>query len=427
MSKVTPAKSRPTYTSLRSKSSVVIVVSCAQLIFLLGFDSVVELGGVDYGAPMRPRADLFDFVEGAHGKLETAAFDFGDFSFGVSEMPRRSRGAVIDFDRHADRTFARVEKRPDGIHRGKLHHPDHRRRGHDGGERRVETNSEVGGRNGFGVSSPGPDWNWFHRLAHLAGSDLASQTHRVEFLDDPFDAVVAPKWFAIDDENRHAEDTVAIAGGERIGEFAWAVVKRVAVESVGVETRFLHHGGERGGVFNVEFAFEEALEDTAGVRAKQPVLVGPQPGHESQFRVEDFLRSADDHAARVRVTARVEVEVADFAPLRLGPRVEIAAESAADVEFVRYVMQADAMRFHQRVRGRHREVRERTLVVVIELDGQEFVGHAITVDEDLAPRGEGEQSRGVIIRCRRSVRGRRGSTRARRKSAAASRRFASSV
>src|SRR5208283_984168 len=178
MSKVTPAKSRPTYTSLRSKSPVVIVVSCAQLIFLLGFDPIVELGGVDYGAPMRPRADLFDFVEGAHGKLETAAFDLGDFSFRASKMPRRSRGAVIDFDRHADRAFARVEKRPDGIHRGKLHHSEHRRRGHDCGERAVEMNCKVVGRNGFGVSSPGTDWNWFHRLDHLAGSDLASQAHR---------------------------------------------------------------------------------------------------------------------------------------------------------------------------------------------------------------------------------------------------------
>src|SRR5208282_4023588 len=180
----------------------------------------------------------------------------------------------------------------------------------------------------------------FIDLLTSRAAKLASQAHRVEFLDDPFDAIVAPKWFAIDDEGRHAEDAVAIAGGERIGQFAWAVVKRVAVESVGVEARFLYHGGERGGVFNVEFAFEEALEDTVGVRAKQPVLVGPQPGHESQFRVEDFLRSADDHAARVRVTARVEVEVANFAPFALGPLVEIAAEGAADVEFVRDVMQA---------------------------------------------------------------------------------------
>src|ERR1019366_4796966 len=132
MSPVTAPKSRPTYTSLWSKILLVIMVSCAQLIFLLGFDPIVELGGVDYGAPMRPRADLLDVVEGAHGKLEAAAFDFGHFSFGASQMPRRSRGAVIDFDRHADRTFARVEKRPDCIDRGKLHQPAHLRRGHDG-------------------------------------------------------------------------------------------------------------------------------------------------------------------------------------------------------------------------------------------------------------------------------------------------------
>src|ERR1039458_3591923 len=207
MSPVTPPKSRPTYTSLRSKIWVVIVVSCAQLIFLLGFDPIVELGGVDYGAPVRPRADLFDFVEGAHGKLEAAPFDFGHFSFGASAMPRRSRGAVIYFDRHADRTFARVEKRPDCIHRGKLHQPDHCRRGHDGGKRRVEMNCEVGGRNGLGVTSPGSDWNWFHRLAHLAGGDLAPQAHCVEFLDDPFYAVVAPKWVAVDDEGGDADRT----------------------------------------------------------------------------------------------------------------------------------------------------------------------------------------------------------------------------
>src|SRR5258708_28275876 len=56
-------------------------------------------------------------------------------------------------------------------------------------------------------------------------------------------------------------------------------------------------------------------------------------------------------------------------------------------------MQEHAMRFHQRVRVSHRKIRERTFVVVVKLDGQEFFAHAITVVLDLAPLGEDRKER----------------------------------
>ena len=42
------------------------------LVFLFGFEAIVELGGVDHRASMAPGANLLDVIEGAHRKLEAA-------------------------------------------------------------------------------------------------------------------------------------------------------------------------------------------------------------------------------------------------------------------------------------------------------------------------------------------------------------------
>src|SRR5882757_1234798 len=223
-------------------------------------------------------------------------------------------------------------------------------------------------------------------LRALCGSAL--ETYGIELLYDPFDAVVTPERLAIDDKCRHAENAVAVASGERILELARPLIERVALEPVRVEANFFHHRGERVAVFDVEFALEEALEHGIAVLAKYPVTVSPQARHQRQLGVEDFLRPADDDPARVGVAAGVEVEVADFAPIALGTLIEIAAIRSANIQLTRDVVQADAMRFDQRVRRRHRKIRERTLVVVVELDGQGSFGHAITVVLDLALRGK---------------------------------------
>src|SRR5258708_7118381 len=83
------------------------------------------------------------------------------------------------------------------------------------------------------------------------------------------------------------------------GEYAATVVSGVALRDVGGEARFLTRGRERGAVFDIEFAFEEALEDAVGVGAEESVHIRKHSGHQREFRVEDLLRSADDHAARV--------------------------------------------------------------------------------------------------------------------------------
>src|SRR5271163_2519930 len=82
---------------------------------LLGFDSVVEFGGVDHGAAMASRANLLEVVEGAYCKFEAAALDLCDFGFGARAMAGRGCRGVADFDRHADRTFAGIEVRLDGV------------------------------------------------------------------------------------------------------------------------------------------------------------------------------------------------------------------------------------------------------------------------------------------------------------------------
>src|SRR6202158_5810422 len=67
----------------------------------------------------------------------------------------------------------------------------------------------------------------------LRGSAL--ETHSVELLDDPFDAVVTPERFAVDDKSRHTENAVAVASSERILELAHSLVERIAFELGGGE------------------------------------------------------------------------------------------------------------------------------------------------------------------------------------------------
>src|SRR5713101_5798728 len=111
-------------------------------------------------------------------------------------------------------------------------------------------------------------------LRELCGSAL--ETHGVEFLDDPLDAIVTPEWFAIDDKSRHAENAVTVASRECILELARPLVERIAFEPVSIEANFFHHRGESVAVFDVELALEEALEHAIAVGAELALPVGPQ-------------------------------------------------------------------------------------------------------------------------------------------------------
>src|SRR5271170_2588324 len=130
--------------------------------FLFDLDSFVELGRIDDRPPVAPGANLLDVVEGAYSKLEPPAFDLGHFRLRASAMPRRRRCGVADLDRHADRTFAGVEKRLDRFDCRLLHHCDHRGSRQNCCQRRVEMAGEIGGSNRLRVSAFCTDWNWFH-------------------------------------------------------------------------------------------------------------------------------------------------------------------------------------------------------------------------------------------------------------------------
>src|SRR5580658_2549298 len=102
------------------------------------------------------------------------------------------------------------------------------------------------------------------RTAVLGGS--ATQPECVEFFREPLDAVVAPERLALDDEGRHAEHPFTLGLFADLLELARPVAERVAFETVGLQPGFLHHRGQRGAVFDIQLAFEKALEHAVGVR-----------------------------------------------------------------------------------------------------------------------------------------------------------------
>src|SRR5262245_63936319 len=98
------------------------------------------------------------------------------------------------------------------------------------------------------------------------------------------------------------------------------------------------------------------------------MTVGPEAAHHRQTRVEEFLWSADNHAARVRVASNIEIEVADFAPIALGTLFEFAAIGPARGEIERKVTKPNAMGLFEAARGLHRQVGEGAIVIVIRLE-----------------------------------------------------------
>ena len=103
--------------------------------------------------------------------------------------------------------------------------------------------------------------------------------------------------------------------------------------------------------------------------------IGPESAHQPQRRVEDLLRTTNDDAAGSRVAARIQIEVANFAPVAFVALLQFSAVGAADVELAGNVAEAYAMGLFEMVRRRHRQVSEWTLVVVVELDEFEVLVH----------------------------------------------------
>src|SRR6266404_5204159 len=91
-------------------------------------------------------------------------------------------------------------------------------------------------------------------------------------------------------------------------------------------------------------------------------------------RAENFFWRVDDEPALLRDTTRVDVEIADLAPIGLSG-IERTID-LADIYSVRNEADAHAMRTLERISRLHREICVRTGVREVEFDLVEFVGHA---------------------------------------------------
>ena len=201
---------------------------------------------------------------------------------------------------------------------------------------------------------------------------IAPQAHRVELFDYPVDAIIAPEGFARNYNRRYAKDSVAIRFGACLFEIVRAIAGGVAREVIGVEITFAQHRGDGDGVFDVEFALEEALEHPWCILAKTPVAVGIDAAHHREPRVEQFLRSADYHASFVGEAADVLIEVAHFVPVVRLTLFEFAAIGSSWFEVARNEAQGHTMRSFESEGRLQRQKRKGALEIVIELYG--FVG-----------------------------------------------------
>src|SRR6266851_9013818 len=100
---------------------------------------------------------------------------------------------------------------------------------------------------------------------------------------------------------------------------------------------------------------------------------GVEAAVKGEPRAENFFGRVDDESAFLRDTPRVDVEVADLAPIGFGA-VERTID-LADIYSVRNEADAHAMRTLECESRLHREICVRTCVREVELDFVEFGGH----------------------------------------------------
>src|SRR5882724_7092155 len=99
---------------------------------------------------------------------------------------------------------------------------------------------------------------------------------------------------------------------------------------------------------------------------------GIETAVEGEPRAENFLWRIDDESALLRDTARVDVEVADLAPI--GVSVVERTIDLADVDAEWNEADAHVMRMLERVSRLHREICVRAGVRKVELDFVWFSG-----------------------------------------------------
>src|SRR3984893_16333885 len=124
--------------------------------------------------------------------------------------------------------------------------------------------------------------------------------------------LAAPEQLAVEDETRHSENTNRLGHAADALDLLSTVVRQISREARGVGAGLGQHGAHNGGIFDVELAFPEALEDHVVIPAQHRIAppFGVEHAACREGRVPNFLRAADNEAALSGLPAAVHVAVA---------------------------------------------------------------------------------------------------------------------
>src|ERR1035437_5495896 len=176
------------------------------------------------------------------------------------------------------------------------------------------------------------------------------------------DAVVTPERFAVEEEQRYAEDVVG--GGFLLGALigGGAFTRQIFAIVVGGHAQACDYARARVALIGLELAAKEHLENSTAVIEQAAVLIREQAADQRRRRVVNLQRPANNQAARFGPSARVEIRVA-----RLVFGVETALALALDSKLERNPSDANSKSLFEREGGIECEVGERTLVVRVHL------------------------------------------------------------
>src|SRR3984893_528464 len=148
------------------------------------------------------------------------------------------------------------------------------------------------------------------------------------------DPVLAPEHCAVDDKGRYGEHALLIRLRLVLSECRWPGARHEGIEARGIDADFLQERFDGGAILVVELALVEARKGGVDQRPALAAGVGEHPGEMNECRIEDLLRSPDDHAALVGEAGDVGVEVFYAAQTALGRLGIVHVVRADDVERV---------------------------------------------------------------------------------------------
>src|ERR1035437_9788167 len=132
---------------------------------------------------------------------------------------------------------------------------------------------------------------------------------------------------------------------------------------VGGHAEACDYARDRVGLIGLELAAKEHLENSTAVIEQAAVLIREQAADQRRRRVVNIQRPANNQAARLGPSARIEIRV-----VRLVFGVETALALALDSKLERNPSDANSKSLFEREGGIECEVGERTLVVRVHLN-----------------------------------------------------------